>query len=313
MRILVTGGAGFIGSHVAEKLLELGHQVVVLDDLSTGREENIPDGAKFVNGDITDRQLVSKLMGDTRFDVVNHHAAQMDIRSSVEDPSSDARVNILGTLNLLQSSIKTGVKKFMFASTGGAVYGEQDRFPADEGHPTRPVSPYGISKLACEKYLFYYQVQYGLQAVIMRYANIYGPRQNPFGEAGVVAIFSNKLARGEPVTINGDGLQTRDYVYVGDVVAANLLALDYAGSITFNIGTGIETDVVTLYKHLAEAAGTDLPAHRGPAKPGEQRRSVISPQFAHESLGWEPRVSLSEGLSRTFRSFATISGRQTSA
>ena len=313
MRILVTGGAGFIGSHVAERLLELEHQVVVLDDLSTGSEENIPDGVEFVKGDITDRQLVSELMGDTRFDVVNHHAAQMDVRGSVEDPSFDARVNILGTLNLLQSSIKTGVKKFMFASTGGAVYGEQDRFPADEDHPTRPVSPYGISKLACEKYLFYYQVQYGLQTVIMRYANIYGPRQNPFGEAGVVAIFSNKLARGEQVTINGDGLQTRDYVYVGDVVAANLLALDYAGSITFNIGTGIETDVVTLYKHLAEAAGTDLPAHHGPAKQGEQRRSVISPQFAHESLGWTPKVSLAEGLVITFRSFATISDRQTSA
>ena len=313
MRILVTGGAGFIGSHVAESLLNLGHQVVVLDDLSTGREENIPDGAKFVNGDITDRQLVSKLIGDTRFDVVNHHAAQMDIRSSVEDPSFDARVNILGTLNLLQSSIKTGVKKFMFASTGGAVYGEQEKFPAAEDHPTRPVSPYGISKLACEKYLFYYQVQYGLQTVIMRYANIYGPRQNPFGEAGVVAIFSNKLARGEQVTINGDGLQTRDYVYVGDVLAANFLALDSVGSITFNVGTGIETDVVTLYRHLAEAAGTDLPAHHGPPKPGEQRRSVISPQYAHESLGWQPRVSLSEGLAITFRSFASVSDLKRSA
>jgi len=310
MRILVTGGAGFIGSHVAEKLLELGHQVVVLDDLSTGSEENIPDGVEFVKGDITDRQLVSELMGDTRFDVVNHHAAQMDVRGSVEDPSFDARVNILGTLNLLQSSIKTGVKKFMFASTGGAVYGEQDRFPADEDHPTRPVSPYGISKLACEKYLFYYQVQYGLQTVIMRYANIYGPRQNPFGEAGVVAIFSHKLARGEQVTINGDGLQTRDYVYVGDVVAANLLALDSAGSLMFNVGTGIETDVVTLYKHLAEAAGSDLPARHGPAKPGEQRRSVISPQLAHESLGWTPKVSLAQGLAITYRSFTSISGRQ---
>ncbi len=312
MRILVTGGAGFIGSLVAEKLLELGHQVVVLDDLSTGSEENIPDGVEFVKGDITDRQLVSELMGDTRFDVVNHHAAQMDVRSSVEDPTFDARVNILGILNLLQSSIKTGVKKFMFASTGGAVYGEQERFPADEDHPTRPVSPYGISKLAGEKYLFYYQVQYGLQTVIMRYANIYGPRQNPFGEAGVVAIFSHKLTCGEQVIINGDGLQTRDYIYVGDAVTANLRALDNANSITFNVGTGIETDVVTLYKHLAEAAGTDLPPHHGPAKPGEQRRSVISPQFAHESLGWTPKVSLAEGLVITFRSFATISGRKMS-
>ncbi len=312
MRILVTGGAGFIGSHVAERLLGLGHPVVVLDNLSTGREENIPAGAEFIKGDITDSQLVSELMGDTRFDVVNHHAAQMDIRSSVKDPAFDARVNILGTLNLLQSPIKAGVRKFMFASTGGAIYGEQETFPADEDHPTRPVSPYGISKLTCEKYLFYYQVQYGLQTVIMRYANIYGPRQNPFGEAGVVAIFSHKLTRGEQVIINGDGLQTRDYVYVGDVVTANLLALDNAGSITFNVGTGIETDVVTLYRHLAEAAGTDFPAHHGPAKPGEQRRSVISPEFAHASLGWTPEVPLDEGLAITFRSFAAIGGREMS-
>ncbi|UCH63501.1 MAG: NAD-dependent epimerase/dehydratase family protein [Fidelibacterota bacterium] len=312
MRILVTGGAGFIGSHIAERLLELGHHVVVLDDLSTGREENIPGGVEFVKGDITDRQLVSELMDDGRFDVVNHHAAQMDVRRSVEDPTFDARVNILGILNLLQCSIKGGVKKFMFASTGGAVYGEQARYPADEDHPTRPVSPYGISKLAGEGYLFYYRIQCGLQTVIMRYANIYGPRQNPFGEAGVVAIFSHKLAQDEQVTIHGDGLQTRDYVYIEDVVTANLLALDNADSITFNVGSGIETDVVTLYKHLAKAAGTDLPPRHGPPKPGEQRRSSISPQFAYESLGWRPKVPLAEGLARTFHSFITADGRQTS-
>ncbi|MFC1543177.1 NAD-dependent epimerase/dehydratase family protein [Candidatus Neomarinimicrobiota bacterium] len=303
MHILVTGGAGFIGSHVADKLLELGHQVVVLDDLSTGRKDNIPARARFIEGDITDKALVSDLMLGTRFDVVSHHAAQMNIRHSVEDPALDARINILGTLNLLQTSIKTGVKKFMLASTGGAVYGEQERFPADENHPTRPISPYGISKLACEKYLLYYMVQYNIQTVIMRYANIYGPRQNPLGEAGVVAIFSRGLARGEQVTINGDGLQTRDYVYIDDVVAANILALDISGSITFNVGTGIETDVVTLYKQLAQAADTDLTPRFGPAKPGEQQRSVISPQYALESLGWEPKISLRDGLAQTYRSF----------
>ncbi|MFB0514995.1 MAG: NAD-dependent epimerase/dehydratase family protein [Candidatus Neomarinimicrobiota bacterium] len=304
MRILVTGGAGFIGSHVAEKFLELGHQVVILDDLSTGRRENIPAGADFIEGDIRDNNLVPGIFEQYKFDVVNHHAAQMDIRHSVDDPAFDAQVNILGTINLLESSIRTGVIKFMFASTGGAIYGEQESFPAAEDHPTNPISPYGISKLACEKYLFYYQVQFGLQTAIMRYANVYGPRQNPFGEAGVVAIFSHRLTRGEQVTINGDGLQTRDYVYVDGAVEANVLALDYTDSITFNVGTGIETDVVTLYEHLAAAAGTDLKPRYGPAKPGEQRRSVLSPSLAKAALGWEPKVSLNEGLQKTYLSFA---------
>lgn len=303
MRILVTGGAGFIGSHIAEKLLELGHQVVVFDDLSTGSKENIPANASFVKGDITDAALVSELMLDTHFDVVNHHAAQMDVRHSVEDPLFDARVNILGTINLLQSAVKSGVKKFLFASSGGAIYGEQQVFPAAEDHPTSPSSPYGISKLAGEKYLFYYQLQYGLTAISLRYANIYGPRQNPDGEAGVVAIFCHKLANGEQVTINGDGLQTRDYVYVGDVIAANILALEHTESLAFNVGTGIETDVVTLYRYLAEITDTGIAARHGPPKPGEQRRSVISSSYAREVLGWEPKVPLSDGLEMTFRSF----------
>ena len=303
MRILVTGGAGFIGSHVADKLIQLGHEVVVLDNLTTGLVENLPKEAKFVEGDIADEHLVSRLFKHHSFEVVNHHAAQINVRHSVENPASDARVNILGILNLLQASIQTGVRKFMFASTGGAIYGEQTQFPADEHHPTNPVSPYGISKLASEKYLNYYLLQYNLSFTIMRYANVYGPRQNPLGEAGVVAIFSHLLADGKQVTINGDGLQTRDYVYVGDVVEANTLALDYPDTITFNVGTGIETDVVTLYQSLAEAARTNLTPSHGPAKPGEQQRSSISPTLAARKLGWEPHTDLTEGLSLTYRSF----------
>lgn len=303
MRILVTGGAGFIGSHVAQKFQELGHQVVILDNLSTGRKENIPNGADFVEGDITDRHLVAEILNQHRFEVINHHAAQMDIRHSVDDPVFDAQINILGTIHLLQESIRTGVKKFMFASTGGAIYGEQEDFPADEKHPTNPVSPYGISKLASEKYICFYHVQYGLDYVITRYANVYGPRQNPHGEAGVVAIFSRRLVDGERVTINGDGLQTRDYLYVSDVVAANEAGLNHSGGITVNVGTGIETDVVTLYRQLASAAGTESSPQHGPAKPGEQRRSVISPRFARQVLNWQPKVSLGDGLQETYAWF----------
>ncbi|UCH11022.1 MAG: SDR family NAD(P)-dependent oxidoreductase [Fidelibacterota bacterium] len=303
MRILVTGGAGFIGSHVADRLLELGHHVVILDNLSTGSHDNIPPQASFIKGDITDMELVKELFQQYRFEIVNHHAAQMNVRHSVDDPVFDARVNILGTINLLQSSIREGVKKFIFSSTGGAIYGEQQDFPADENHPLNPVSPYGISKLACEKYIYYHHVEYGLAYATLRYANVYGPRQNPHGEAGVVAIFSNLLANGKQVTINGDGLQTRDYVYVGDVVEANVLTLTHHDTVTLNIGTGIETDVVTLYEYLAGAAGTSRKPSHGPPKPGEQRRSAISPRSARKTLGWEPKISLADGLPMTYRSF----------
>ncbi len=303
MNILITGGAGFIGSHVADKFIESGHSVTILDNLTSGQEANIPAAAQFIKGDITDNNLIDKLFDDGQFDVINHHAAQMDVRHSVADPTFDAQVNILGTINLLNASVRTGVKKVMFASTGGAIYGEQDYFPADESHPTRPLSPYGISKLACEKYLYFYQQQYGLKTAITRYANVYGPRQNPHGEAGVVAIFSKRLVAGKPMTINGDGLQTRDYVFVKDVVAANLAALNHDESILFNVGTGIETDVVTLFNHLKDAAGSDYTPEHGPGMPGEQRRSVITPQFGKEVLGWEPKVEISDGLKQTYEWF----------
>jgi UDP-glucose 4-epimerase len=303
MRILVTGGAGFIGSHVADGLIQDGHQVTILDNMDTGRPENIPTDARFLEGDITDKKLVDRIFDEGGFNAVNHHAAQMDIRKSVADPTFDARVNILGSLNLVNASLRTGVERFMFASTGGAIYGELDYFPADERHPTRPISPYGVSKLAFERYLFFYQQQYGLKVGITRYANVYGPRQNPHGEAGVVAIFTNKLMHGEKVTINGDGLQTRDYVYVEDVVRANAAVLYHEESITINVGTGIETDVLTVYRHLLAASDSDLEPNYGPSQPGEQRRSVISPALAGETVGWHPKTTIAEGLKKTYASF----------
>ncbi|CUS96861.1 UDP-glucose 4-epimerase [Candidatus Kryptobacter tengchongensis] len=302
MNILVTGGAGFIGSHVVDSYIELGHNVIVVDNLSSGSLENLNPKAKFYHLDIRDDK-VEEIFKSEKIDIVNHHAAQMDVRKSVEDPIYDADVNIIGSLKLLQFSIKYGVKKFIFASTGGAIYGEQDYFPADEEHPTRPLSPYGVAKLTVEKYLYFYKEVHGLNYVILRYANIYGPRQNPHGEAGVVAIFTSKMLKGEQPIINGDGFQTRDYTYVGDVVKANLLALNYDKSDVFNIGTGIETDVNTLFRKLKELTGANCDEVHGPPKPGEQRRSVISYEKVYRTLGWKPEISLDEGLKLTVEFF----------
>lgn len=227
MNILVTGGAGFIASHIVDAYIQLGHSVSVLDNLSTGREKNLNPRASFVHQDVRDADAMRNLFARQKFDVVNHHAAQMDVRRSVADPVFDASVNILGVLTLLEECMKGGVSKVIFASSGGAIYGEQDYFPADEKHPTRPISPYGVAKLSTEQYLFYYKAVYGLDSVNLRYANIYGPRQNPEGEAGVVAIFTSRMLSGSAPIINGEGKQTRDYVFVGDVVRANVLALDF--------------------------------------------------------------------------------------
>jgi UDP-glucose 4-epimerase len=298
MKILVTGGAGFIASQVADAFINEGHDVFVLDNLSTGFEKNVNPKATFIKKDIGDKSL-SELFEKEKFDVVNHHAAQMDVRRSVADPAFDANTNILGTINLLQNSIKTGVKKFMFASTGGAVYGEQEYFPADEKHPTAPLSPYGISKLAVEKYLFFYNAQYKLNHTILRYANIYGPRQNPFGEAGVVAIFSTRLLKGEQPVINGTGKQTRDYVFVGDVVKANLTTLNDTKSDIYNVGTSKETDVNELFHILNQAAGSKKEEKHGPAAPGEQMRSVITSDKLFKTFNWKPTTSLNEGLQKT--------------
>jgi UDP-glucose 4-epimerase len=298
MKILVTGGAGFIASHVVDAYIERGHEVVVVDDLSTGRKQNLNPKAEFHELRIQDAKI-GELFAQHRFDVVNHHAAQMDVRRSVSDPIFDANINVLGMLNLLQNSIQNDVKKFVFSSTGGAIYGEQDYFPADENHPTWPISPYGITKLTGEKYLFYYKQVFNLQHVIFRYANVYGPRQNPHGEAGVVAIFSQRLLAGERPVINGEGKQTRDYVYVGDLVRANVMALDYDNSDIFNIGTGKETDVNALFHLLKNAAGSKAEEAHGPAKAGEQMRSCLSYAKIEKTLGWKPEVDLSRGLQLT--------------
>ncbi|MFQ5708294.1 MAG: NAD-dependent epimerase/dehydratase family protein [bacterium] len=303
MKILVTGGAGFIGSHIVDSYIELGHQVVVVDNLSTGRRENLNPQAEFHQEDIQDEQMET-LFETHRFDVVNHQAAQMDVRRSVSDPKYDAKNNILGILNILQNCVKYGTQKFIFSSTGGAVYGEQDYFPADEEHPTWPVSPYGISKLAGEKYLYYYKEVHNLQHVILRYANVYGPRQNPHGEAGVVAIFTERLLKGEQPIINGDGTQTRDYVFVGDVVRANGKALAYEKSDIFNVGTGVETDVNEMFALLNRYTEAGKGETHGPAKPGEQLRSCLSFAKAEKILNWRPEVELKEGLRRTVEYFA---------
>ncbi|OQX86932.1 UDP-glucose 4-epimerase [candidate division KSB1 bacterium 4484_87] len=302
MKILVTGGAGFIGSHVTDAYVKLGHEVVVVDNLRTGSKDNLNPNAKFVEMDIQDKQIFD-LFEQEKFDLINHHAAQMDIRLSVKDPTFDARNNIVGTINLLEAAVRTGVKRAIFISSGGAIYGEQDYFPADEEHPTRPLSPYGIAKLTGEKYLFYYFKTYGLQYTALRYANIYGPRQNPRGEAGVIAIFASKLLQKEQPVINGDGKQTRDYVFVSDVVAANVKALDFHGCEAINIGTGIETDVNELFQRLNRLTGANMEEKHGPAKPGEQMRSVLNNAKAKSLLGWSPQVNLEEGLNQTVEFF----------
>jgi len=303
LKILVTGGAGFIASQVADAFINEGHQVLIVDDLSTGFEKNINPKAKFIKANICDLEL-SKLFEKEKFDLINHHAAQMDVRRSVADPIFDANINILGTINLLKNAVKTGVKKFMFASTGGAVYGEQKYFPADEEHPSNPLSPYGISKLSVEKYLYFYKAQYNLNYTILRYANIYGPHQNPFGEAGVVAIFSSKLLKDEQPVINGTGKQTRDYVFVGDVVKANLVTLDDHESEIYNVGTGIETDVNELFGLLNKITGKQREEKHGPAAPGEQMRSVITSDKIFNKFSWRPSTSLEEGLKKTVEFFA---------
>jgi len=302
MKILVTGGAGFIGSHVVDAYMGAGHEVVVIDDLSSGRAENVNPKARLVRLDIRD-PAARHVVVQERPDVLNHHAAQMDVRRSVADPIFDADVNVLGFINLLEGARAVGVKRLLFASSGGAVYGEQENLPATEKHNTAPVSPYGVSKRAGEDYLFYYYVNYGMPYVAMRYANVYGPRQDPHGEAGVVAIFAERLLSGARPIINGDGTQTRDYVFVGDVAAANLAALDGSFVGPVNIGTGIETDVNSLFRLLSQAAGSTARAVHGPAKPGEQRRSVVDPGLARQVLGWMPRVRLEDGLGQVMAFF----------
>ncbi len=302
MRILVTGGAGFIGSHVVDQLLAVGHDVAVVDNLNTGRREFVNPAALFFPYDIKDQETFDLIL-QWRPRVIVHHAAQMEVRASVANPLFDAQENILGSLNIFQAAAQSGVEKIIFASTGGAMYGDEAPIPAAERDPARPESPYGVAKLAVEHYLHFYHRQYGIIPISLRYANVYGPRQNGLGEAGVVAIFIEKFLASQQPIINGDGLQTRDFVYVGDVVAANLLALDYPTSGLFNIGTGRETNILTIYLTVQDFMGSPLGPVHGPAKPGEQRRSALDSCLARELLKWEPQVTLEEGLGRTVTAF----------
>ena len=311
MRILVTGGAGFIGSHTVDALVAAGAgEVSVLDDLSTGKRIQVNAKAAFYQADLRDAAAVAAAVEKARPEIIFHLAAQMDVRRSVADPAFDAQVNLVGFLNLVESARRHGLKRVIFSSTGGAIYGEQDEFPCTEDHPRRPVSPYGVAKLATEAYLFFYKVEYGIDYLALRFANVYGPRQDPHGEAGVVAIFCGRILDGKPVTIYGDGTQTRDYVYVGDVVRAVVAAAKSSASgIALNIGTGVETNVNDLYSTLAGIANFPARAEHAPARPGEQKRSVISPARAERELGWRPEKKLADGLEETFKFFKQQRGR----
>jgi len=309
-RVLLSGGAGFVGSHVAEAYLAAGDEVTVLDDLSTGRRENLPRGVRFVHADIRSAEA-RDLLAQGRFELLNHHAAQMDVRRSVADPLFDLDVNLRGLLNLLEGARAGGVRRVVFASSGGVVYGDATAPPCREGAAKLPISPYGVAKLASEHYLMAYSRLYGLDVASLRYSNVYGPRQNAEGEAGVVAIFSRKMLAGEPLTIFGDGEQTRDMVYVKDVAAANLAASDRPlpppeglDTRAWNIGTGVETSVKRLAELLAAAAGRRPAIRYAPERPGELRRSALAVEKAGRELGWAPRTGLADGLGVTLRSLA---------
>ena len=305
MRILVTGGAGFIGSNLVDRLVEEGHQVSVVDNLSTGKKKNINRRAKFYKMDVLSPKL-EKVFRRERPEVISHHAAQMDVRRSVADPVFDAHVNILGFLNVLENAVKAGSKRIIFASSGGAIYGEQTVIPSTEECPTQPLSPYGVSKLSGEYYLYFYKQNSGLDFTSLRYSNVYGPRQDPFGEAGVVAIFAQKMLRGEQPLINGNGKQTRDYVFVEDVIEANMAVLNSSTNGIFNVGTGLETSVNQLFQTINEITGASVKEQHGPDRRGEQKRSVLNFDKLAKELDWAPRSSLFHGLEKTVDYFRSI-------
>jgi UDP-glucose 4-epimerase len=305
MKILITGGAGFIGSNVVDACITAGHQVAVLDNLTTGKKENLNSRAAFYQVDIRDKR-VAEVLAEFSPDIVNHHAAQIDVRKSLSDPVYNAEVNDLGTLNLLEAAVKTRVKKVIFSSTGGALYGEiAKKSGAAEDHPQEPISPYAITKRTVELYLFAYKVNFGLNYTVLRYGNVYGPRQDPLGEAGVIAIFCGKMLKGEVPTIYGDGNQLRDYVYVGDVARANLLALEKGGGNTYNVGTGKGTSVNQLFLVLKEIMRFEKDAVYAPPRAGELFRSVLNCRKVKKELGWRAEVGIKKGLKLTLKWYKT--------
>jgi len=297
-RVLVTGGAGFIGSHLCEALLDEEYAVTVVDNLSTGKKENVPEGVEFQQLDICSPEIAG-LFAQGNFSAVLHLAAQNDVRTSVSRPEFDAEVNILGSINLLQNCVKAKVKRFVFASTGGAIYGEAQSLPVDESHPMRPESPYGITKFAVEQYLRFFSTVHGLETRALRLGNVYGPRQDPHGEAGVIAIFSGAMLEGRQPRIFGDGEQLRDYIYVWDVVTAFLRALEAPPGEALNIGTGLGTAVNEIYWRLAAMLGYAEPPEHAPKRPGEIQRIYLDSRRAQKELGWLPRVTFEEGLAET--------------
>lgn len=303
MKVLVTGGAGFIGSHVVDMCIQHGYEVVIIDDLSTGRESNLNPAAKLYRMDIRDPKL-KEVFEREKPDYVDHHAAQMDVRRSTVEPLFDADVNILGSLNLIECAVKFEVKRFVYISTGGAVYGEPEYLPCDEAHPINPICQYGASKHTVEHYLYMYKVNYGLDYTVLRYPNVYGPRQDPHGEAGVVAIFTGQMLRGVQVVINGDGEQERDFVYVGDCARANLMAIQASrGMGILNLGSGQGTTVNEIFEKLRIITGYAKDARHGPAKLGETRRIYLDASKALREMNWQPTVDLRDGLQRTIEYF----------
>lgn len=301
MKILVTGGAGFIGSHVADLLIEKGHEVILIDNLSTGQKENINQSAIFIKADITDFKKIENIFISKKPEIVYHFAAQMDVRKSVEDPIFDAQNNILASYNLIKLAHEHAVKKFIFSSTGGATYGDTNELPTPETLKEWPLSPYGIAKLSIDKYLNYYNQIFGLKYASLRYGNVYGPRQNPHGEAGVIAIFIKKMLSGETPVINGDGKQTRDYVFVDDVARANLMALEHIDSVgIFNVGTGIETNVNQLFQEINKHFNNKFKEKHGSAKLGEQKTSCLSYAKIKEEFGWKPLINFEDGIYKTY-------------
>ena len=304
MKILVKGGAGFIASHIVDAYIKLNYQVIVVDNLSTGRREFVNKKAKFYQADVRSQKEIEQIIDSEKPEIINHHAAQISVRASVEGPIFDAQVNILGLINLLQAGKKAGVKKFIFASSGGAIYGEADVLPTPESfQPLQPLSPYGISKLTSEYYLHFYYQLYRIPYLALRYSNVYGERQNPHGEAGVVAIFARKMLKGEIPIINGDGKQTRDYIYVGDVAEINKQALTDSHVGAFNVGTGVETDVLELHAKLAKIVATEKSPKHGSVRAGEQRRSCLDTTLSKKILGWQAKINLSAGLKKTVTYF----------